>query len=118
MILAGLERVVPYPKGSDTGRVAEKLEKRYKIFERFAEAIDSELQEKFIFFLERYLGDFNPQAFQEACRMAEFWLNDRWRTYIELAEHGVKTKASQERGDPAFIDTTFFYRNTLWELRQ
>ena len=118
MNLVGLERVIPYPQGSDTSSVAQKLEDEYKIFERFANDIDDELQEKFLFFLKRYLGDFNPQAFQEACTMTSFWLTDRWRTYIENAEHGFKTKASQNRGDPAFIDTTAFYMNTIWEIRQ
>lgn len=117
--LTGFERIVPYINGSNTGEVAEKLGKRYEIFERFYNDIEKELQEKFMFHLNRYLGDLRnyENAVSEACRICSLWLTDRWRSYIESAEHGLTTKASQERGDPAFIDTQNFYRNTFWELR-
>lgn len=117
MKLVGFERIVPYVDGGDTGEVAEKLEKHYKVFERFAEDVKDELKDKFLFYLKRYIDDKNPQAFQESCRLTSLWLTDRWRTYIEHAEHGMRTNASDLRGDPAFIDTTFFYKNTLWEIQ-
>lgn len=118
MKLVGMERVVPYIEGEgDTAKVAMKLERIYKIFERFAKDVEDEMQEKFLFFLKRNIQDKHPQSFQESCRLTSLWLTDRWRTYIEHAEHGIKTRASSLRGDPAFIDTTFFYKNTIWEIQ-
>lgn len=118
MTLVGLENIIPYVKGGNTGEVAEELQERYKIFEKFVDDIELELEDKFLFFLERYINDKNPQAFQEACKSASLWLRDRWREYIEAEEHGIKTKASQMRGDPAFIDTASFYKGTFWEIRE
>ena len=32
-----------------------------------------------------------------------------WRGYILNEEHGIKTKASESRGDPSFVDTSDYY---------
>lgn len=116
--LYAIERVLPYVNGSDTGKVAEKLENRYGLCERFFNFISQDLESKFMYFLERDLERLGVEkAFENACFFSSEWLTNEWRMYIEQAKTGITTKASQERGDPSFIDTANYYRNMRFEIR-
>lgn len=115
--LYAIERVVPYVNGSNTGEVAEKLEKRYGLCERFFNFISQDLERKFMYYLERDLKLGVEKAFENACFFSSEWLTNEWRMYIEQAKTGIVTKASQERGDPSFIDTANYYRNMRFEIR-
>ena len=115
--LYAIERVVPYVNGSNTGEVAEKLEKRYGLCERFFNFISQDLENKFMYYFERVLKLGVEKAFENACFFSSEWLTNEWRMYIEQAKTGIITKASQERGDPSFIDTANYYRNMKFEIR-
>lgn len=118
IVLYGIERVVPYASGdTDTGEVAEKLQKRYKICELFFRDISQSMEDKFNSLLERNLRGSSRKGFENTLFVMSQWLTNEWRDYIELAKHNLTTKASQERGDPAFIDTGNFYKNLIWEFR-
>lgn len=113
--LVFIERVEPYVKGSDTGEVALKLEREYEVCKRFSEFISKDLEDKFFFYLGRE-KDW-AKGFSNALFLTSNWLTNEWRTYIEMAKHGLTTKASQKRGDPAFVDTRAYYRNMQVMLR-
>lgn len=105
----GLINIVPYATGENTGDVGEKLEDRYKIIERFYDFIAKDLEEKFLFFWGRERDMI--KGIDNALFLTSDWLTNQFREYLEMAKHGLTTKASQERGDPAFIDTGNYYRN-------
>lgn len=115
--LYAIETILPYINGSNTGEVAEKLEKRYGLCERFFNFISQDLESKFMYFLERDLKLGIERAFSNACFFTSNWLTNEWRLYIELAKTGIITKASEERDTPSFIDTGFYYSNMRFEIR-
>lgn len=111
--IVGIERVEPYLDGSDTGEVAFKLEKRYEVGKRFIEFIEPDLERKFQFFFsveKKRFSDLN-KAFDRTLFLTSNWLTQEWKQYILQAKHGMTTKASQERGDPAFVDTGAYFSN-------
>lgn len=117
--LYAIERVLPYVNGSDTGEVAEELEKRFGLCERFFNFIASDLERKFMYFLERDLERLGAEkAFDNACFFTGEWLTNEWRMYIEQAKTGIITKASMDRDTPSFIDTGFYYSNMRYEIRK
>lgn len=113
--LVFVERVEPYATGSDTGKVAVKLERIYKVCKRFYEFILNDLENKLFFYISREKN--LDEGFSNALFFTSNWLTNEWRSYIEMAKHGLKTKASQERGDPAFLDTGAYYMNMQVVLR-
>lgn len=115
--LYAIERVVPYIDGSNTGEVAEKLEKRYGLCERFFNFISQDLERKFMYYLERDLKLGVEKAFENACFFSSEWLTNEWRMYIEQAKTGIVTKASEGRDTPSFIDNGFYYSNMQFEIR-
>lgn len=110
-----IERDIPYQTdNTTTGEVAEKLERNYQIVERFFEFIAQDLEKQFMMYYSR---ENDPKkAFDNAMFLTSNWLVNEFRTYIEQAKHGIKTKASEKRGDPAFIDTTRYYKNMIISL--
>lgn len=115
--LYAIERVLPYIKGGNTGEVAEDLEKRYGLCERFFNFISQDLESKFMYFLERDLKLGIEKAFDNACFFSSEWLTNEWHLYIEQAKTGIITKASQGRDTPSFIDTGNYYANMRYEIR-
>lgn len=112
--IVGIENVRPYVDGSDTGEVAFKLEERFEVGERFIQFIEPSLEAKFMSTYETELKRFNydfDKAFERALFLTSQWLTKEWREYILLAKHGLTTKASQKRGDPAFVDTGAYFQN-------
>lgn len=116
--LYSIERVVPYVNGNDTGEVAEELEKRFGLCERFFNFIASDLESKFMYFLGRDMKMGYEKAFESACFFASEWLTNEWRMFIEQAKTGIITKASMDRDTPSFIDTGFYYSNMRYEIRK
>lgn len=116
--LYAIERVIPYTEGGNTGEVAEELESKFKLCERFFNFIAKELEGKFMHFLQRDLKLGVEKAFDNACFFTSNWLTNEWRLYIELAKTGIVTKASQGRDTPSFIDTGNYYSNMRFEIRR
>ena len=116
--LYAIEMVVPYLNGGNTGEVAEKLEKRYKLCERFFNFISQDLEKKFMHLLARDLGKCGVEkAFKNACFLSSEWLTNEWRMYIEQGKTGIITKASEDREEPSFIDTANYYTHMWFEIR-
>lgn len=116
--LYSVERVVPYVEGSNTGEVAEELEKRFGLCERFFNFIAQDLENKFMFFLGRDMRLGFEKAFDNALFHTSNWLTNEWRMYITQAKTGIVTKASMGRDTPSFIVTGRYYENMQWILKR
>lgn len=112
--IVGIENVRPYVDGGNTGDVAVELEERFDVGKRFVEFIEKDLESKFMSNYETELKRSNydfERALDKTLFLVSQWLTKEWREYILLAKHGMTTKASQKRGDPAFVDTGAYFQN-------
>lgn len=116
--LYSIERVVPYIEGSNTGEVAEELEKRFGLCERFFNFIAQDLEKMFMFFLSRDMRLGYEKAVENALFFGSEWLTNEWRMYITQAKTGIVTKASMGRDTPSFIVTGRYYENMKWILKR
>lgn len=116
--LYSIERVIPYDNGSNTGEVAEELEKRFGLCERFFNFIAQDLENKFMYFLQRDLKLGYDRAIENALFFSSNWLTNEWRMYISQAKTGIVTKASLDRDTPSFIDTGRYFENMQWILKR
>ena len=87
MKISYLETETPRGSGISNAELALILEKKYHLLEKFS---DSAMSEK----------DFH---------IVESFIQDKWRDYIELELHGIKTQASKKAGRASFIDTQKYY---------
>lgn len=94
--------------------VAEELEKRYSVVQKFIAIYKVELEKilkQEILFAIKYRKEqieFDTVIIDK--------VRVRWRSFIMNEEHGIKTKASRDREDPSFIDTSDYYLNMEPEL--
>lgn len=87
--------------------LAVELEDRYNIIHKFIVAYKSETEE--IIRKELLLSFFHKKSQEEFESAVIDNIRTLWRTFILNAEHGMTTKASESRGDPAFVDTSDYY---------
>lgn len=98
MILHLGVEVVPYATtGQDTGEVAEILESKFAVMETFVnqniEAITADIENGIQGALENVLAG-APETFNVFGSAMED-IQDRFHKYIDLEEHGIKTKAKE-----------------------
>lgn len=119
MYLLALETIRPYiGEDTNTGEVAEELEKRYKIVEEFYNKKKDDFEKKFF---EYYNFNFSKsgdykKSFEEAIRQVTAWLRNEFLIYMKNDSTGYKTKASRMRGSPSFIDTGNYFSNLFFEI--
>lgn len=104
MKICYLETQTPRKSGIDNAELAMILEKKYHLLEEFSDFAMNEILE--------YMLDFGIDL--ENLSLAEFntiesFIQDRWRDYIELGQHGKKSKYAESEGRTAFIDTQKYY---------
>lgn len=90
--------------------ISKKLECKYHLLEKFSESIMPKLVEKLA---QELLRNDPNRAFV----IIEEYIKDEWRDYIVNEKHGIKTKASTERGSEAFIDTGAYFKGLRVQLR-
>lgn len=83
--------------------VALKLEKRYKVIAKFAEMHESGIKNIIV---QIALGRMERIVGEEKIR-------DLWREYIINEEHGIKTKAAEERGNQSFVDSGDYFGSLI-----
>lgn len=93
---------LPHPDSPNLSiaELANILESKYKVIENFDKHVSNRLDE----FIR---SDFKKRQKLNPQRIAE-WLKNQWRDYIISGKAGF-TVASQQRGDPAFVDTSAYY---------
>lgn len=93
---------LPHPNSKDLTilELGQILEKKYHVIENFTKFIVDDFKHML---LERFTerGAISQESAQE-------WLKNQWREYIISGQAGF-TAASQERGDPAFVETSSYY---------
>lgn len=89
--------------------VAESLEERYGIINKFISAektgLESILKKWFVISLRT---NSTQKEFDDRVKSD---ISAMWRSFILNEEHGMTTKASEARGSPAFVDTSDYYLN-------
>lgn len=104
MKISYLETETPRGGGISNAELALILEKKYHLLEKFSDSAMSEIVE--------YVLDFgiDLQAMSEKeFHIMESFIQDKWRDYIELELHGIKTQASKKAGRASFIYTQKYY---------
>lgn len=92
--------------------VAEELEQRYQLSEKFFEFISPQIEDKFLEILGRNArAEITPKVYSDVLNQLSDWLTAEWREWIRTMKHGIRTQASKERGTPSFIDTTEYFLN-------
>lgn len=89
------------------------LEKKYHLLEKFGELYQDKICERFATLSLRSLErskDFTIDK-KQILRVLEQDIQEWWREYIVEAQHGLTTKASEQRGSEPFIDTGAYFRN-------
>ena len=95
-------------------QVAERLERKYSVIATFVA-----LEKKNI---ERILAEAFAVAIkydksnEELDGAISGQIRILWRAYILNGDHGITTKASEARGDPAFVDTSEYYLSLIPEV--
>lgn len=109
-----LEPSTPHPnsKNETIYDVAMQLEEDFHVVESFFNFIEPKIYEKFEFYLERE-EDITSIDFRAILFKLSEWCRNEWRQFIIQEKHGIKTKASRERGGKSFVDTTAYFLNML-----
>lgn len=104
-----VEMDIPYVgEDATTGEVALKLEKKYKLAERFYNFIAPQLGDR----LERYLVS-SKMDIETAIFKLNEWLKGEWLEYMRMEMHGIKTQASINREGLSFIYTGNYVSNMM-----
>lgn len=90
-----------------TVAMARKLEEEYSVIRGFVLLHKQEIQR--IFAKEMAIAIKRDKSNDEMDGAISLAIMDVWRAYILNEEHGIKTKASEARGDPSFVDTSDYY---------
>lgn len=95
---------LPHPGSRDITVVelAQILESKYKLLERFTKAVEP----KFMAYLRKIINRGHKGL--NLAQINEFFKSE-WREYILDGAHGIMTEAARERGDPSFVDTSAYY---------
>lgn len=103
------ERLHPKSDDKTIADVATFLEQKYKLCNSFIKYIKPKLMEK----ASSYILN---QTNHKWTFLLERFLIDEWRDYIVSEKHGIKTKASRDRGDESFIDTMAYYKSMVVKI--
>lgn len=98
------DRLHPHSDSQSISDVGKALEARYHIIENFC-------KDNYDYILARLSELYLRESSQDrANRILESDIRAKWRDYILQQLHGMSTKASRERGDPAFVDSGAYYK--------
>lgn len=114
-----LEPDKKHPKSeSSVYEVAKKLEKEYKLCDKFVRYIDEKLHKRMMTITQRQLRDVGKVNKELVFFQLSEFLQKEWRKYISQEKHAIITRASLERGGKSFIDTKAYYRNMVIEIKE
>lgn len=104
MKIAYLETETPRKSGISNAELAQILEAKYHLLQKFSDYAINEIID--------YVLSFGIEL--ESLSLAEFntiesMIQDKWRDYIELGLHNIKSKYAESEGRTAFIDTQKYY---------
>jgi hypothetical protein len=104
-----IEPAIEHPK-SDSETIfdiAEKLEKRYNVLNIFVVLHKKDLEG--IIASEMAMAIKHDKSNEEMDGAINDRITPLWRAYILNEEHGIKTRASEQRGSASFVDTGSYF---------
>lgn len=92
-----------HPNGGTVLEIAERLEQRYAVLNKFAAIHKSDLER--IIASEMALAIKHGYENERMDAAINGRIQTIWRTYLINEEHGIRTRAAEKRGGSSFVDT-------------
>ena len=92
-----------HPNGGTVIDIANRLEQRYEVLNKFVAIKKSELER--IIASEMALAIKHGYGNEQMDASINGRIQTIWRAYLINEEHGIRTKAAEARGGSSFVDT-------------
>lgn len=106
-------RLYPSDKNTTVHEVAVKLEKRYKLLQKFYDQNKSKINK---IVQGAYLEKINKGKINESKLNGQ--MQALWREWLSSEAHGIKTKTAKAEGRTSFIDTGNYLRFLHFEIEE